>query len=269
MLVDFHSHTLESDGTLTPVELAAAMRKRGVEIFSVTDHDTLGAYAKLAESGHDAPHVTGVELNTTYRGNEVHVLGYGFAVDSAPILEAVASNRAQRRLRAEKMVAQLAVAGYEVSFEDVRAEAGSDDSALGRPHVARALIRKGYARDIDSAFRELLTPGKPGYVPQTYLRPQDAVSLVARAGGVAVLAHPGRLRDESIVEELVEAGLAGIETFYPTHDANMTAHFRALAARYGLVMTAGSDFHDARYNARGVGMDVAREDISPFLELVR
>jgi predicted metal-dependent phosphoesterase TrpH len=114
-----------------------------------------------------------------------------------------------------------------------------------------------------------LTPGKPGYVAQTYLRPQDAVALIAEAGGVAVLAHPGRLKDESIVEELVLAGLTGIETFYPTHDANMTAHFRALAAHYGLVMTAGSDFHDARYNARGVGMDVAREDIAPFLDLVR
>ena len=269
MLVDFHSHTLESDGTLTPPELAAAMRKRGVEIFSVTDHDTLAAYGKLADSGCSVPLVTGVELNTTYRGNEVHVLGYGFPVDSAPVLEAVEQNRAQRRVRAQKMVAQLLTAGYEVSFDDVRAEAGSDESALGRPHVARALIRKGYARDIDTAFRELLTPGKPGYVPQTYLRPQDAVTLVARAGGVAVLAHPGRLKDESIVEELVLAGLAGIETFYPTHDANMTAHFRELARHYGLVMTAGSDFHDARYNARGVGMDVAREDIAPFLELVR
>ena len=269
MLVDFHSHTLESDGTLTPVELTAAMRKRGVEIFSVTDHDTLGAYDALAGAGHHTTLVTGVELNTTYRGNEVHVLGYGFPVDDPSILEAIANNRAERRRRSEKMAAQLRAGGYDLSFADVLAEAGSDASALGRPHVARALIRKGYARDIDSAFRELLTPGKPGYVPQTYLRPQDAVALVARAGGVPVLAHPGRLKDESIVEELVDAGLAGIETFYPTHDANMTAHFRELARHYGLVMTAGSDFHDARYNARGVGMDVASEDIAPFLELVR
>jgi predicted metal-dependent phosphoesterase TrpH len=269
VLVDFHCHTLESDGTLTPVALAAAMRTRGVEIFSVTDHDSLGAYKKLADAGHDAALVTGVELNTTYRGNEVHVLGYNFPVDSIPVLEAIANNREQRRLRAQKMAAQLTAAGYELSFDEVRTEAGSEDSALGRPHVARALIRKSYARDIDTAFREFLTPGKPGYVAQTYLRPQDAVALIAEAGGVAVLAHPGRLKDESIVEELVLAGLTGIETFYPTHDANMTAHFRALAAHYGLVMTAGSDFHDARYNARGVGMDVAREDIAPFLDLVR
>jgi predicted metal-dependent phosphoesterase TrpH len=268
VLVDFHCHTLESDGTLAPLELAAAMRKRGVEIFSVTDHDTVGAYEKLAHAAGNAEIVVGVELNTTYRGNEVHVLGYGFPIDSASIAEAIAKNRVQRHIRAERMVAQLESAGYDLSFEDVRAEAGSDESALGRPHVARALIRKGYARDLDTAFRELLTPGKAGYVPQTYLRPHDAVALVARAGGVAVLAHPGRLKDESVVEELVDAGLAGIETFYPTHDANMTAHYRELAARYGLVMTAGSDFHDARYNARGVGMEVARDDITPFLDLV-
>ncbi len=267
MLVDFHCHTLESDGTLTPAELGAAMLRRGVEIFSVTDHDSLGAYRKLGEAAGSADVVTGVELNTTYRGNEVHVLGYGFALDDETVGEAIASNRGRRRDRAETMAAQLSSAGYAVSFDEVRAEA-ADEAALGRPHVARALIRKGYARDIDSAFRELLTPGKPGYVPQTYLRPHDAVKLVARAGGVAVLAHPGRLKDESIIEELVEAGLAGIETFYPTHDQNQVAHFRGIAAEYGLVMTAGSDFHDARYNARGVGMEVAREDITPFLDLV-
>ncbi len=267
MLVDFHSHTLESDGTLLPAELAAKMLGRGVEIYSVTDHDSLGAYPKLGAAPGTAI-VTGVELNTTYRGNEVHVLGYGFPLESAAISEAIAENRAQRRMRAERMVEQLSAAGYALSPADVRAEAGSDDSSLGRPHVARALIRKGYARDIDTAFRELLTPGKPGYVAQTWLRPQDAVRLIARAGGVAVLAHPGRLKDESIVEELVLAGLAGIETFYPTHDANQTAHFRELATHYGLVMTAGSDFHDPRYNARGVGMEVERADITPFLDLV-
>ncbi len=268
MLVDFHCHTLESDGTLTPAELASAMRRRGVEIFSVTDHDSVGAYAKLDGAQGTASVVAGVELNTTYRGNEVHVLGYGFPLESVAVGEAIAANRGQRRVRAEQMVAQLRSAGYDLSFADVQAETGSGDSALGRPHVARALIRKNYSRDIQAAFRELLSPGRPGYVPQTYLRPQEAVKLVARAGGIAVLAHPGRLKDESIVAELVEAGLAGIETFYPTHDANQVAHYRELASRYGLVMTAGSDFHDALYNARGVGMDVEREDIAPFLDLV-
>jgi predicted metal-dependent phosphoesterase TrpH len=268
VLVDFHSHTLESDGTLTPAELAAAMCARGVGIFSVTDHDSVGAYAKFDGAAGSATIVTGVEFNTTYRGNEVHVLGYGFPIDAPEIARAIASNRDQRVRRVERMVAQLRRAGIDIDAESVRAEAGHAESSLGRPHVARALIRAGYARDIDDAFRTLLAAGKPGYVPSTYMTPIHAIEAIARSGGVAVLAHPGRLKDESVIDELVEAGLAGIETFYPTHAPGQVAHFRDLAARFGLVMTAGADFHDARYNVRGVGMDVDAADIAGFLDLV-
>ncbi|GAC1452377.1 MAG: PHP domain-containing protein [Vulcanimicrobiaceae bacterium] len=268
MLVDFHSHTLESDGTSTPAELADRMRKRGVNTFSVTDHDSLGAYGKFEDSVGAARVVVGIELNTTYRGQEVHVLGYGFPVDAAEITEAILENRRQRDLRAEQMVAQLRRAGYDISIEAVRAQLGNDESAVGRPHVARALIAAGIVSDIDGAFRQLLVAGKPGYVPSFYMPPHQAVELVARAGGVAVLAHPGRLKYESIIDELVHAGLAGIEVFYPTHEPHQVARYRAIATQHGLVMTAGSDFHDARYNTRGVGMEVEADDIAGFLELV-
>ncbi|GAC1303816.1 MAG: PHP domain-containing protein [Vulcanimicrobiaceae bacterium] len=268
MLVDFHSHTLESDGTLAPAELAAAMQKRGVGIFSVTDHDSLGAYGKFEDAVGAATVVTGIELNTTYRGQEVHVLGYGFPVDCVEMTAAIAANRDERETRAEQMVDQLCRAGYPIEMADVRAECGHASSTIGRPHVARALIRKGLVADINSAFRNLLTAGKPGYVPSTYMGPHRAVELIARSGGVAVLAHPGRLKDEAVIDELVVAGLAGIETFYPTHEPAQVAHFRAIATHHGLVMTAGSDFHDIRYNARGVGMEVERDDIAGFLELV-
>ena len=267
MLVDFHCHTNESDGTLPPAELAAAMLARGVEIFAITDHDSLGAFPKL---GPDvaARVVSGIELNTTYRGNEVHVLGFGFPLDAEEIGAAIAANRDHRSRRAEQMIEQLGRAGYTLDVASVRAEAGHAQSSLGRPHVARALIRAGYVADIETAFRTLLTSGKPGYVPSTYMLPHEAVELVGRSGGVAVLAHPGRLKDESIIEELVNAGLAGLEVFYPTHQPSQVAHYRELAARFGLVMTGGSDFHDLRYNPRGVGMEVERADISPFLDLV-
>ncbi len=268
MIVDFHSHTLESDGTLAPADLVAAMGKRGVEIFAISDHDTLGAYAKLDLSAIPATVVTGIELNTTYRGNEVHVLGYAFPVDSPALVKAIADNRSERVARAQRMVANLVRAGYDIDMKAVRAETGHDDSTIGRPHVARALVRAGYVPDLETAFRQLLTTGKPGYVPSLYMTPQRAVELVVRAGGVPVLAHPGRLQDESIIEELVEIGLLGIEVFYPTHSAGQIAHFRNVATEFGLVMTAGSDFHDLRYNPRGVGMDVEKEDIVGFLDLV-
>ncbi len=268
MLVDFHSHTLESDGTSTPAELADRMRKRGVNIFSVTDHDSLGAYGKFEASVGTATVVVGIELNTTYGGQEVHVLGYGFPVDAPEMVEAIERNRHERDRRAERMVAQLNRAGYELTIAEVRAELGNDDSAVGRPHVARALIRKGFVSDIDAAFRQLLVAGKPGYVPSSCMGPHEAVELIARSGGVAVLAHPGRLKDEAIIDELVVAGLVGLEVFYPAHEPAQVARYRDLATHHGLVMTAGSDFHDARYNTRGVGMEVEPADIAGFLELV-
>ncbi len=268
MIVDFHSHTLESDGTLSPAGLVAAMAKRGVEIFSISDHDSLGAYGKIDSAALPATVVTGIELNTTYRGNEVHILGYAFPVDAPALVDAIANNRKERIARAHKMVSLLNKAGYDIDFAAVRAEAGHDESTIGRPHVARALVRAGYVPDVESAFRLLLTTNKPGYVPSLYITPQRAVELVVRAGGVPVLAHPGRLQDESIIEELVEIGLLGLEVFYPTHSPNQVSHYRDVATDFGLVMTAGSDFHDLRYNPRGVGMDVDRDDIAGFLDLV-
>ncbi|MBC5811560.1 MAG: PHP domain-containing protein, partial [Candidatus Eremiobacteraeota bacterium] len=151
MLVDFHCHTFESDGTLSPFELTAAMKRRGVGIFSITDHDTLGAYDALRPGGTDDPQlapmqlIAGIEINTTYRGNEVHVLGYGFEPGPGPLQTLVEENRVARNERAAKMVEQLQAAGYEITMDRVLAEtpAGSGAPPLGRPHVAKALVRMG------------------------------------------------------------------------------------------------------------------------------
>ena len=273
MVVDFHSHTLASDGTYTSAELLAAMKTRGVEVFSVTDHDTLSAYGTLQPNGVDAAEVaparlvTGIEINTTYRWNEVHILGYGFGLGPSELDSMIAENQKSRDERARKMVTLLASAGHALTYDMVCAEA-ERDAPLGRPHVAKALVRSGVANSVDAAFRNYLSPGRPGYVPSHYIRPHEAIAAIARAGGVAALAHPGRLKDLNLIEELVEAGLAGLEVFYPTHTDAQIARFREIASRYGLVMTAGSDFHDPRWNVRGVGIDVDPADIQPFLELV-
>jgi hypothetical protein len=269
VLVDFHCHTLASDGSLDASALLAAMRARGVGYCSITDHDTLDAYDGLAGELAGLPRlISGIEINTTVGCDEVHVLGYGFPLAAdGPLRTVIAANRAARRLRVERMVARLREAGYALELDDVLREAGPAAS-VGRPHVARALLRKRLVPDIAGAFRNLLGRGKPGYVASDHIRPHDAVAAIAGAGGTAVLAHPGRLHDDAIVSELVEAGLAGLEVFYPAHGPGLTGHFRALARRYGLVMTAGSDFHDVRWNTNGVGMEVAAEDLRPFLELV-
>ncbi|PZR58444.1 MAG: phosphatase [Candidatus Meridianibacter frigidus] len=241
------------------------MGKRGVGIFSITDHDTLAAYDVL-ESAPIRPAFVGIEVNTTYRENEVHVLGYRLDRKNAALQAALENNRAARRLRVAKIVRQIQAAGYEVTMEQVEAE--SRGGVLGRPHVGRALIRHGHVSDIESAFRNVLFRGGPGYVPSTHMGPHEAIAVIRAAGGIAVLAHPGRLRDHSIVGELVEEGLAGLEVFYPRHDASATHYFRAMAKRLNLLMTGGSDFHDARYHRRGVGMEVDAADIQPFLDAV-
>jgi predicted metal-dependent phosphoesterase TrpH len=265
LTVDFHSHTSESDGTLPPEQLVERMRARGVSWFSITDHDTTRAYERIEVVGQHL--VSGIEINTTWDGNEVHILGYAIPTGPSPLGDAIATNRTHRRDRVERMAAKLTEAGYPVTMEQVLAESDGGH-ALGRPHVAKALVRAGHVRDVQAAFATLLSRDRPGYVPSHHMTPTEAIDVVRASGGIPVLAHPGRLLDEAIVDDLAERGLAGLEVFYPTHTAEQVGRYRALAARLGLVMTAGSDFHDPRWNPRGVGVDVEPNDLQPFLDLV-
>jgi 3',5'-nucleoside bisphosphate phosphatase len=264
--VDLHSHTNMSDGTLSPQELADFMGERGVELFSISDHDTLGAYG-LFEPPRGSRVIPSIEINTTWRKNEVHVLGYGVPLGPSAINELLEYNQEQRRMRAVTMVERLREAGYSITIEDVVREAG-DAHSMGRPHVAKALVRLGVVDSVNAAFNEALVPGKPGYVPQLYTTPEHAIEQIAAAGGIPVLAHPGRLKDRVLIEELVGHGLRGLEVFYPLHTPEDTLEFRETAKRYGLVMTAGMDFHDIRYHTQGVGIDVDAADLEPFLNLV-
>ena len=265
MIVDFHSHTYESDGTLSPAQLVDAMHKRGVTVFSITDHDTLAAYENL-EVPAGMRLVVGIEINTTYDGNEVHVLGFRLPLKHPVIAAMLDHNTRARRVRIARMVEQIDAAGYALTMDDVLAE--SRGEILGRPHIGKALIRKGHMPDIQSAFRTLMHRGKPGYVPATHITPHAAIEAITAAGGVPVLAHPGRLFDYEIIDELASAGLMGLEVFYPTHERGQMQIFRDKAKKLNLVMSGGSDFHDIRYHTRGVGMEVETADIAPFLEVV-
>ena len=202
MTVDFHSHTVESDGTLAPAEVAAMMVKRGVTIFSITDHDTLRAYGQFEGGG--ATVIPGIEINTTWNGSDVHILGYGLPLeDDSPLAVVLEANRTARRARIDRMVAGLNRAGYPITVDEVLAES-SGGHALGRPHVAKALIRHGYVSDVNAAFRDLLSAGKPGYAPSHHITPVQAIEIIVQSHGVPVLAHPGRLKDDSIVDRLVD-----------------------------------------------------------------
>jgi predicted metal-dependent phosphoesterase TrpH len=194
-------------------------------------------------------------------------LGYGVPLGPSPINELLEYNQAQRRIRAETMVERLREAGYALTLDDVLRESGGA-LAIGRPHVAKALVRLGVVDSVDAAFKQALSHGRPGYVPQLYTTPEHAIEQIAAAGGIPVLAHPGRLKDRILIDELADRGLRGLEVFYPLHNAADTAEFRETARRYGLVMTAGMDFHDIRYHTRGVGMEVDAQDLAPFFDLL-
>ena len=243
------------------------MERRGVGIFSITDHDTTRAYGELPPSR--AKIVPGIEINTTTNdGIDIHILGYRFdPASDGPIAQLLQANREARRTRILTMIERLCNAGYPLTEEMVVAEAEGSES-LGRPHVAKALVRAGMVKDVQSVFHELVGRGGPGFVPSAHISAPQAIEAIAGAGGIPVMAHPGRLSEYSVVDKMAEHGVAGLEVFYPTHTPPQVAHFRDLAKRLGLIMTAGSDFHDARWKSSVVGIDVDRADIEPFLEMV-
>lgn len=239
------------------------MVERGVSCFSISDHDTIAAYGSFEVPPHVRV-VTGIEINTTYRDNEVHVLGYNIDTTSVSLRTLIENNQRERRARIDTMVNRLRAAGYSITAEAVMREA-QGAKAVGRPHVAKALVRGGHVPTIEYAFRNVLARNKAGYVPSTYVTPKQAIEAIRSAGGLAVLAHPGRLRDRSIVSELVEHGIGGLEVFYHSHTEQDVHTFLEMTQRHGIVASAGSDFHDIRYHTHGVGMDVDDDAIAPFL----
>lgn len=245
--VDLHLHTRASDGSLTPARLVALARERGVETISVTDHDsTEGVDDALAGAQGSALQVIpGVELNTDAATGELHVLGYYLDHHHAGLQARLARLRAGRLGRGEGMVQRLRRLGLDVSWERVQEIAGvGEGGAVGRPHIARALVEKGYVGSVREAFDRYIGNDGPGYVPREKLEPAEAVQIIRDAGGVPVLAHPADIPDfDTLVPDLVAAGLEGLECYYGLYAREVVARLVGQARAYGLVPTGGSDFH--------------------------
>jgi predicted metal-dependent phosphoesterase TrpH len=240
--VDLHSHTNASDGEHSPEELVALARQRGLTVLALTDHDTTAgierALAAADQSG-DIELIPGVELSTDVPGHEIHILGY-FVNWRDPEFQAMINKFRDGRVgRAEKIVAKLAELGAPISFSRVQEIAG--DGAIGRPHIAQALVEAGHVPTMQAAFDRFLANDKPAYVEHYSLPPADAVKLILSAGGVPVLAHPRGV--EQYVPDLVKSGLLGLECYYPEYDEREQRALVDMARQYGLVATGGSDFH--------------------------
>ncbi|MBC5806214.1 MAG: PHP domain-containing protein [Candidatus Eremiobacteraeota bacterium] len=251
---------------LTPEELMRCVATAGLDYFSVTDHDTIAAYQRHSDVF--APHrtrlINGIEVSTVSGEREVHILAYRCAGDGE-LTTLMGDRPALRRARVEHIVGKLSGCGVAITMEAVQRHARGD--VLGRPHVARALVQNGYATDVSDAFARYLGAGAPAYVASTTVKAQDVIAAIRHDGGVAVLAHPLRNDAEAEVERLARCGLQGIEAFSPSHQEHDVDRLRSLAAKLGLVKTAGSDFHGPTETRPRPGVTVERAEIDSFLEL--
>ena len=249
MRIDLHVHSSVSDGTDRPDELVHLARAAGLDVFALTDHDTYDGWpaATSAAPGAGVVVVPGVEISTRLRGAGVHLLGYLPDPAYPPLADELTRVRGSRAGRLAEMTRLLTEAGFPIEVGDVLAAAGSA-STLGRPHVADAMVAKGYVHDRAEAFDHWLYEGGPAYVPRYALATSDAVRLVSEAGGVSVLAHPWgrgsrRVLDADAVGALAGAGLAGVEIDHEDHSADDRAALREIAGSLDLVVTGSSDHH--------------------------
>lgn len=265
---DLHTHSRCSDGTLAPEALVTLAVERGVQVLAVTDHDTVNgvtrARATAREEGVDF--VSGVELSVTVDQTEIHILAYGVDPMDSALLDHLRWMRDARRGRVRRILDRLRK--QDVPLDD-RALATKIESAssVGRPHVAAALVRAGHVETVEEAFDEYLGRGQPGYVDKPEVPADEALALVHGAGGVGVLAHPGHWTSGRRIRRLVAAGLDGIETIHPTHDASLRGYYERLAEGYGLLRTGGSDYHGRSEDEETLGsVGMSRTEWERFRE---
>lgn len=254
--IDLHTHSTASDGIYAPAELLRKAREAGLRVLALTDHDTTGGLDEAARAAAelDIDFIPGIEINTDVSGGEVHMLGY-FLEYQRPDFQAVLKVlRDARERRGQRMVELLNEHGIHVSWERVREIA---QGAVGRPHVAQALLEAGYVQTIGEAFDKYIGTGRFAYVPRYKLTPEDAVRLIASANGLPVMAHPVELPglDElrNWLPGLCQAGMVGLETYYGQYTPEDERALLALAGEYHLIPTGGSDFHGPGLHSTPLG----------------
>ena len=239
---DLHSHTIFSDGLLTPEELVARAASKGLAALAITDHDSVeGLERAHAAAPPGLEVVPGIEISTALEGWDLHMLGFYLDAEHPGLRERLAGFQLERRDRAREILHRLQSVGLELDEAKVLASAGP--GSVGRPHVAMALVAAGHVADFDEAFRRYLGAHGSAYVARPRFHPEDAIAMIHAANGVSVLAHPGPSLPDEIVVRLARAGLKGIEVWHPLHGNATTRRYRELVRRMGLIETGGSDFH--------------------------
>ncbi|MQF48486.1 PHP domain-containing protein [SAR202 cluster bacterium AC-647-N09_OGT_505m] len=264
--VDLHLHTTRSDGRLTPTELVEMLAERGLKVVAITDHDSTEGLIQVFEAAKRFPQLSiipGIELSTDIPGNEIHVLGYFIRYSDPGFQQTLREFRDGRVGRAREMVSKLAALGMPVEWDRVLELA--DGGSVGRPHIAQAMVEKGYITYPQEAFTEYIGRNGSAYAERYKLTPTEAVRLITGVGGLPVLAHPREVDNvESLLPELKAAGLVGMEVYYGSYNTSQVETFAAMAARYGLIPCGGSDYH-----ALGTPDEVQPGTVGPSLDIAQ
>jgi len=243
--VDLHIHTTISDGRFSPAEVVHKAAELGLAIIALADHDTVDGIVPALEAAKKFPQlriIPAVEVSTDVPSGEVHVLGYFIDYTSQELAETLVRFRDSRERRAQGMVTKLAGLGIQIDWQRVREIAG--DGSIARPHIAQAMLEKGYISSIKEAFDKYITRDGPAYVGREKMTPADAVALIVRAQGLPVMAHPFTVPDpEAMIIEMKAAGLVGLEAYYNGYTTDEINRLVRLADRHGLIATGGSDYH--------------------------
>lgn len=263
-VADLHTHSHFSDGTCSPEEVVHSALKSGVQVFSLTDHDTMDGteQARAICEARGLKFVPGVEISTCDH-DHLHFTGYNINVHDAGFQAFLADNRQARQRRIRQVIKQLQEAGVDLTEEDVFSRA---PNTVSRAHVADALKAKGFADSRQHAFRKYLVEGQPGYVAPIGVSAVEAIRRIKQAGGVAVIAHPGMVVEQWNFPVWTEAGLDGIEVFYPAHTFAMRQELLALVRKYGLFASAGSDYHGPKSGRTTTpGMQIPQDHFNKLL----
>ncbi len=245
--IDLHTHSTASDGSMTPAELVRYAFEKGLGVVALTDHDTVSGVEQAVEEGNKLgiEVIPGVEISVSFEP-EMHLLGYFFNGNYNSILKTLEELRERREQRNPRIVSKLKELGFDITLSEVNSQAAGGN--VGRPHIARVMMGKGYVASIEEAFDKYLDSGRPAYFKKDKLTPAEGISEIARAGGVPVLAHPIYLnmsvdRLDILLGQLSGMGLKGIEAYYTENTAEQTLELLQLAQKHKLLVTGGSDFH--------------------------